>query len=246
MKILTWNVLHRIHAENYDDPAVGRWPDEVARTRHVVALISGAMRAGTIDVALLQELSGDTLAALRSELQNYSVISHVYPRVPRPRRARSALIAPEEHLVVVGPTGARRLHSETFGTDPGKGLLAVEVALGVSVATTHVSFGASSQAQLARLSQLAQEIPSVCCVGGDFNAPRAVVAQNLSEEFEVAEVAAGPSRTHSPNDDRHGRDLDHLCFRRGTITEVRVLLSSGLSDHRPVWASFQPGARGGD
>lgn len=245
MNILTWNVLHRIHAENHDDPAIGRWPDEAARTRHVVAMIADAMRAGSIDVALLQEVSGDTLAALQCALPNYGVISHVYPRVPRPRGPHSALIAPEEHLVVIGPIGARALHAETFETDPGKGLLTVEVGPGVAVVTTHVSFGPSSQAQLARLRQVVRETPSVCCVGGDFNARRAWVGRELSEALQVAELPEGGMRTHSPEDDPHGRDLDHLCFRHGTVAEARVLPNSGVSDHRPVWASFHPGTPGG-
>ena len=62
MKILTWNVLHRVHAERHSEPAIERWPDEQGRVRGITALIARALTVEGFDVALLQEVSGDVLA----------------------------------------------------------------------------------------------------------------------------------------------------------------------------------------
>ncbi|HEY0880308.1 MAG TPA: hypothetical protein VGD87_02200, partial [Archangium sp.] len=83
MKILTWNVLHRTHAETHQEPACTRWPNERERIEQSVVLLREAMRE--CRVALLQEVSGDLLAAIHKAMPERAIIEHAYPRVPKQR-----------------------------------------------------------------------------------------------------------------------------------------------------------------
>lgn len=233
MKLLTWNVLHRVHAETHGEPAVGRWPDESARVRGVVDFIANALEREGFEVVLLQEVSGDLLGALRARLSGWSVTDHLYPRVPRLRT--SSCRDPREHLVVVAPPGSKRVRAHTFENDPGKGFLMVETG-GLTVITTHVSWGAKGVAQLALLSTVLCELQTPSCLGGDFNAPREVVVGAAGSEVAFALLPPGSPRTRPQADG--GEDIDHLLARHATLAEVRVLEHHELSDHRPVAATL--------
>ena len=65
MLIATWNVLHRIHAENWGDGPLARFPREADRISLVTAPVIARLEAGW-DVMALQEVSGDQLASLRA------------------------------------------------------------------------------------------------------------------------------------------------------------------------------------
>jgi hypothetical protein len=112
MRVVTWNVLHRVHGETHGEPCIARWGDEARRVDAVVQ----AVRALGADVALLQEVSGDLLAALRSAFPERAVLSHLYPRVPK--RAVAGVVDRTEHLVVLAPGGAkvRRASTRTRAT----------------------------------------------------------------------------------------------------------------------------------
>ena len=234
MKILTWNVLHRVHAERHSEPAIERWPDEQGRVRGITALIARALTVEGFDVALLQEVSGDVLAALRAQLPGHAVLNHLYPRVPRAKS--DSLRDPTEHLVVIAPLGAKIALEHTFANDPGKGFLSVELPDGTTVVSTHVSWGANGAAQLEVLAQVLHDAQGAVGLGGDFNARREVIEKALGAH--VGLLPEGSGRTRPQKDG--GEDIDHLLCTNATLREVTVLEHGELSDHRPVAGTLCP------
>ncbi|MDP1824240.1 MAG: endonuclease/exonuclease/phosphatase family protein [Archangium sp.] len=227
MKILTWNVLHRVHAERHSEPAIQGWPDETKRVRGVATRVAKALTEEGVDVVLLQEVSGDVLAELRARFPDRAVLNHLYPRVPR---AKPSVRDPSEHLVIVAPPGSKVLRAHTFANDPGKGFLMVGLPGGAVVLSTHVSWGRNGEPQLSLLAQVVREHAGVLCVGGDFNAEREVISKALG--VSIAPLPEGSSRTR-PHEDG-GSDIDHLLCRGAVLGDVRVLEHEDLSDHRPV------------
>jgi hypothetical protein len=55
VRVVTWNVLHRVHGETHRERCLVRWPDEARRVEGVVS----AVRGFGADAVLLQEVSGD-------------------------------------------------------------------------------------------------------------------------------------------------------------------------------------------
>ena len=43
LRLATWNVLHRVHAENFDEGVVAPHPDEAARVASIAALAQEAL-----------------------------------------------------------------------------------------------------------------------------------------------------------------------------------------------------------
>lgn len=218
--VATWNVLHRIHAENWDEDVAAHWPDESKR----IAAIAARVTELDADVIALQEVSGDLLAALGPT--GRTVHAMRYPRVPRPRRTASQLRDDTEHLVLLVNGPSRQVATRAFKDDRGKGALAVETA-GVTVIATHVSWGDDKRpGQLAQLRELATP-PAV--VLGDFNADAATVLHDLGDGFDTARLPSGQTT-------RGRQVIDHVIVHGATATDARVLDADGLSDHSPVWA----------
>ena len=238
MKIFTWNVLHRVHAERHSEPAIARWPDEQVRVAGIAALLARTMTVEGFDVALLQEVSGDVLAALRAALGAPAVLNHLYPRVPK---KTPSVRDPREHLVVVAPRGAQVLRAQTFDTDPGKGFLMVGLPDGTAVISTHVSWGAKGATQLALLSQVTSEAGGAICLGGDFNAEGAAVAKAFGAGVVIGRLPSNSPRTRPKG--AGGSDIDHLLCRNASLSDVRVLEHDELSDHRPVAATIKEARR---
>lgn len=229
--LATWNVLHRIHAENWGEAVVDHHVDEAARIEAITARLCGHDE----QVLALQEVSGDQLASLRAALPSATIVTLRYPRIPRPRRRPTALRDPAEYLVTIVRGEATLVLAEASRDDPGKGLLAVDVG-GVRVVNTHVTFGDARVAQLARLREVARAAKHTAIVLGDFNADRITVADGLGDDFDVA-VADADARPTRP---RIGSDkpssIDHVAVRGGIIEAHAVLDAGGLSDHNPVVA----------
>lgn len=236
MRILTWNVLHRVHAETHAEPAIRRWPDEAERVRGVASLLAETLQG--CQVALLQEVSGDVLAQLRTQLVDWAVLNHQYPRVPRQKGASRTVADPTEHLVVVAPKGAKVLRAQTFENDPGKGFLMVRVSDELVVLSTHVTWGPKGEAQLPVLAQLLAQTPGLC-IGGDFNTGREVISKHVGADVAFSVPPEGSARTRPENDPTGGADIDHLLSRTAALAEVSVLEHHGLSDHRPVAATLR-------
>lgn len=202
--LVTWNVLHRVHAENWEEPAIDlHLDDEPGRIAGVTARVA-ALLAADHDVVCLQEVSGDQLASLRAVLpEGTQLVVLRYPRVPAPRAGathQATLADPGEHLVTVVAAG-RTIHAgpaAAFDDDPGKGYLTVDVALApavhvaaapaarpaaapaaIRIVNTHVTYGPRAAGQLARLAAVATAGPAAAVVAGDFNADRAAVAAGL-------------------------------------------------------------------
>lgn len=235
MKILSWNVLHRVHAETHTEKAIERWPEEAQRVRAVADWLVSALTTGGFDVALLQEVSGDLLAALRAQLPGKSVLGHLYPRVPK--RSSESLSDPREYLVVIAPAGAKVVRTHTFENDPGKGFLMVQLAAGPEVMSTHLSWGPKAIPQLLMLRQVLRDAPGAICLGGDFNADRDAISRATDDDAMISLFPEGSPRTRPQDTDSGGADIDHLLCRGARLSEAHVLDSGGLSDHRPVAAT---------
>jgi endonuclease/exonuclease/phosphatase family metal-dependent hydrolase len=240
--ITTWNVLHRIHAQNWDEPAIRRHPDERARIAAVAHVVAARCAPGA--VICLQEVSGDQLAAIRAEVPgDAAIVHHAYPRVPSLRATPDApaLADPREHLVmIVCDEPARVAVARTFDGDPGKGMLAVELPDGGAIICTHVSFGERRREQLLEIEATALALPGTVVVAGDFNATLETVRGELAQGAAYADVGGQPLRT------RRGQgsagtdvDIDHVLVFRGEVVAAAVLEDGELSDHRPVTATVR-------
>ncbi len=240
--VATWNVLHRIHADNWTEPAIDAHPDEAAR----ITAIAAHVAALPVDLVCLQEVSGDQLAALRVAVPaTAQMFSAVYPRVPQVRRPPRTLTPganladPTEHLVtiVVRDVPARQVGAAAFPTDGGKGYLAVEIE-DLLVIDTHVTYGDPGIAQCGQLAVLARAHAGPSVVLGDFNADRARILAALGPDF-VAIVPAAPTLPTRPTsaDGSSGVEIDHVIVRDTTGRDARVVSSGGLSDHNIVIAT---------
>jgi len=239
--VATWNVLHRVHAENWDSDVLGRWPQESERIAGVTARVA----AMTEQVVALQEVSGDQLASIRGALpEGRSIHALRYPRVPTPRRIPTRLADRNEHLVVLLDGAGEVVAAEPFEDAPGKGLLAVRTA-DLLVVATHVSTGDRRPGQLARLAQVVADLGGGAAVLlGDFNADRGTVAAELGPGFVVAELPAGarPTRPREAGATK-SQWIDHVVVRGAGSDGAVVDDVHGLSDHNPVRARVErPGS----
>ena len=231
--VATWNLLHRVHAENWDEPLTQRWPDEAER----IAAVTARLAALPAQVIALQEVSGDQLASLRIALPGRTVHSFQYPRVPTPRKGRDLLHDRTEHLVLLTDTPSTRLTATAFPDDAGKGALVVDVA-GTTVIATHVSGDRRRTGQLARLSELTA--PTTILLG-DFNTVRGTIEAGLGPGFTTATFQADSLPTR-PGSSRGF--IDHVVVRGATTSPATVEHSDGLSDHNIVRATVTPRAPG--
>ncbi|MFI1915739.1 endonuclease/exonuclease/phosphatase family protein [Nocardia sp. NPDC020380] len=227
--VVTWNVLHRIHADNWASEIADRWPGESDR----IAAVTARVRKRPERIIALQEVSGDQLASLRLSLPDR--VFHVldYPRVPRPRRLADPLADRSESLVLIADADARLLTAEPFATDPGKGLLAVE-ADGITVVATHVTGDTRRGPQLARLAEVAAAGPSILL--GDFNVDRAVLADALGPEFTVPAHPYGSVPTRPRTAGAKSQFIDHVVAHGVPVRDLQVEDVAGESDHNLVTA----------
>ncbi|MBM4390632.1 MAG: endonuclease/exonuclease/phosphatase family protein [Deltaproteobacteria bacterium] len=232
--VTTWNVLHRVHAENWnEDHVVATWPDEAVRAARIARWV--AMACDRDLAVALQEVSGDQVAALRRE--GLEVVTHSYERVPRTRGARAALADCSEQLVIASRRQLERLHGESAGDDPGKGFLAARAGGGPVLVCTHVSSREKGRAQLDRLACYARGFHDVLILG-DFNAAACVVAAACEGLVLAAHDGGRPTRLSSPYGE--GRWIDHGLARGRPIRVAGVEDCGFLSDHNPV--RFEVGA----
>jgi endonuclease/exonuclease/phosphatase family metal-dependent hydrolase len=240
--VATWNVLHRIHAENWGEDVAARWPDEPERIAAITTWLAGR----TEQVIALQEVSGDQLASLRAGLADRVVYGFRYPRVPAPRRGPCPLRDPSEYLVLLTDTAGlkdgpgQEVAAEPFADDPGKGALAV-AAGGVLFVATHVSGDRRRTRQLARLAGLAATRPGhATVVLGDFNSERTTVAAGLGAGFSVASFAPDARPTRPGTSGAGPLWIDHVAARGVAVSGATVEDTGGLSDHNLVRANITP------
>jgi Endonuclease/Exonuclease/phosphatase family len=241
VRVVTWNVLHRVHAVNWKEAPVGLFPDERVRTAAIARRVASWLGSGASAVCL-QEVSGDQLKALRDAVgADAAVLTHRYPRLPRIRgEGGPVLDDATEYLVTIVAGAAGTLPEPlgvTFDSDPGKGLLAVELGNGVCLVDTHVSAGPRRDAQLARLLVATADAARGAVIVGDYNAPAEVVQAALGPSFVLSDVR-GQRPTRIGTDEHEGRIIDHVAVRGGRIAEVTVLDPETLSDHAPVSATL--------
>lgn len=249
LTVATWNLLHRVHAENWAEDVPARHPDEAARIAAISARIAGLAAASGPALIGLQEVSGDQLASLRAALPaGARIYSLRYPRLPRPRAGavhRATLADPSEHLVtvVVGELAAREVEAAAFDEDPGKGYVAVEIA-GVLAINTHVSYDARRAPQLARLAALVRGRGGPSLLVGDFNAAREVVAAGLGGALAFARASAGAPPTRPRAGGGKPQDIDHVILSGAGAASAEVIDVAGLSDHNLVIATLADLAAG--
>ncbi|WP_280506230.1 endonuclease/exonuclease/phosphatase family protein [Nocardia farcinica] len=232
--VATWNVLHRIHADNWGEEAPHRWPDEAARITAVTEWIAGR----TEQIIALQEVSGDLLNSLRIALPDRTVRFFRYPRMPTPRRVAAELTEPAEYLALVLDEPGRMVAAEAFPDDPGKGVLAVRTGE-LLVVATHLSGARRNRGQLDRLARFARShsgLPMI--VLGDFNASRDAVAAHLPD-FAVAELPDTAPPTRPRPDPNRSRDIDHIVLRGLTVLAAGVDDSGDRSDHNYLHATLE-------
>jgi endonuclease/exonuclease/phosphatase family metal-dependent hydrolase len=228
LALVTWNVLHRVHAVNWDEGVIAAHADEQAR----IAAIARWIVDVDADVVCLQEVSGDLLEALRDAERH--VFATCYPRVPRyyRRSEPQALRDPTEYLVTISRRGGQPVTATAFASDPGKGYQVVELD-GVAVIDTHVSWGERHAAQCAELARVATAIAGPVVLCGDFNADLATCAARLPG---LAPAVLGPERVtrprHTPSE--RSETIDHVFVRGLAILGAAVLDAHNLSDHHPV------------
>lgn len=236
--VASWNVLHRIHAENWGTDVAKRWPDESERIAAVTAFLAGR----TEQVIALQEVSGDQLADIRLALTGKTIHAFRYPRVPKPRHGtRYLLPEPEEYLVLLVDGPSREVAAQAFDSDPGKGALAVEFA-GTLVITAHVSGDRRRTRQLARLAELAATPPGHAAVLlGDFNTDSATLRSALGTGFAVVDFPPNALPTRADLAGSASRWIDHVVVRDATAEGAEVESAQGLSDHNLVRAAIIDG-----
>ncbi len=231
MIVVSWNVLHRIHAVNWSEPAIAQWTDERARLGSIADFIS----ATNADVVCLQEVSGDQLVMLR-DVEEGELFATKYSRVPSFRKPTTETLrdAGEYLVTIVRDTGARLVRAEVFPTDAGKGFQRVELANQTTAINTHVSFGDKRPAQLARLAVEARQAPGLAVVCGDFNADRATCAAELGEGFIACVPLDGLHTRPRQVPSEKSQDIDHVFVLGGKAIEASVLDGETRSDHNPV------------
>lgn len=242
LRVITWNVLHQVHAINWKeaivDPADARVRSQ-ERAARILDKVAG-WRADGADLICLQEVSGDQVTALRARIGPSFVFDHCYPRVPKLRDgAPSPLADPREHLVVITrEAGARPLLARTFDDDRGKGFLAVELASGAIAIATHLSWRRRGRAQLEILAAYARSLGKPTILAGDFNAEIETLTAGLRDLFSISDVVGQvPSRIDDGTG--AGHTIDHVISLGGMIETSTVLDADGLSDHHPVAATVR-------
>ncbi len=232
--VATWNVLHRIHADNWGEDAIKSWPDETKR----IAAITATVAERTENVIALQEVSGDQLASLRLAFPDREIHTLRYERVPRPHEGSTVLSEPEEYLVLITDESAQEVIAESFQDDSGKGALAVMTA-GIVVIATHLSGDRRRVRQLGRLVELTITAPSSAAVLlGDFNTDRATVVSSLGSDFDVADLPAFALPTRPGTSIAASHSIDHVVVRGAVASDAAVADSYGLSDHNLVRATI--------
>lgn len=242
-RVVTWNVLHRVHAVNWKEAPVVRFPDEAVRIDAIATRLGAFLDEG-IEVVCLQEASGDLATRVAELLADRVVVfTHAYPRMPRLRDGSALPLGDATELLVtlVHKTSATvaTARSATFASDPGKGWLAVDDGTATTFVNTHVSFGPRSPAQLADVRAAALASKHAIVVG-DFNASASDVAAGFGDGFTISALdGQRPTRvvpvTAEDGSAREtGKVIDHALALGGAIAEATVVDGRGLSDHNPV------------
>ncbi len=231
LRVATWNVLHRVHAENWgEDHVVATFPDERIRVATIARAVAALL--GDHDAVALQEVSGDQFVALRAACPGASLAAFAYPRVPRSLRPGGTILDdPREFLVVASPVAAAVVYAEVAAADDGKGLVAVRLGSGAVVVNTHVAGKDRGPAQARRVCAYARERGAAALVG-DFNMERDRLAEHAGDLAIAAPLAGPPTRQSAPS--LPGKNIDHGLSATGTISVAGVLPGVYASDHRAV------------
>lgn len=234
LSVITWNVLHRVHADNWQEPAIEAHPDEQARIAAITEAVVAQLEQ--VDALLLQEVSGDQLAALRST--GLAALSMSYRRVPTARRLPNPLADGSEHLVIVGRGVGPPVVQHGFADDPGKGVLAA-VCGDASLLCAHLSYGERHRGQWREVVVLASGLRAPVILGGDLNVDRETAAALLGPGASWGQQRGGrPTRPRAAPSEK-SVDIDHVVAWGGQIVDLEVLDGRGLSDHNPVRALIQ-------
>ncbi|MBF6210495.1 endonuclease/exonuclease/phosphatase family protein [Nocardia puris] len=232
--VATWNVLHRIHADNWGGFGGDRWPDEAERVAAVTETVAGRAE----HIIALQEVSGDLLTSLRLALPDRSVHALRYPRVPIPRRRAADLVDPAEYLVLLVDGPAKEVAAAPFPDDPGNGAITVH-ASGLRVTATHITGDRRGRGQIASLATQDDPVGRPTVLLGDFNTDRAGVADALGPEFTLAPIDETGLPTRPRTSGPKSQFIDHIAVRGAHVGAAVVEDVKGRSDHNLVRAVIE-------
>ncbi len=240
LRLATWNVLHRIHAQNWGESPLSLYPEEQERLAEVAGRVLSLLGSGCQIIAL-QEVSGDLLGQLHARLPpEVQVFEHTYSRLPRlrePTPGPAPLKDPSEHLVtLVSGHEARRGRAQDADNDPGKGFLAVHLGERCVVINAHVSGRERGRSQLEMLAREALANPGPAVIVGDFNVQPGKVREAMPPPFELADHS-GQRATRTGGGGQPDSWIDHVVGLRATIEEIEVVDAGRCSDHNPVRAA---------
>jgi hypothetical protein len=226
-RIVTWNVLHWVHARNHCED-LSTFPVEEQRARAVVERIARIDAEATC----LQEVSGDTLMLIARTFGRERVHWLRLPRLPRLKVGESVLRDDSENLVVI--TTGVKLHARAFGNDGGKGFIAIRHASNTLIVCTHISGHPDKRPQQLKAIDKwinGQSGSAVLC--GDFNVDARRTLESLRLGWHAARIR-GALQVSRP---KSNELIDHILRWSGTdLAFAKIEDAGGISDHNLVIA----------
>jgi endonuclease/exonuclease/phosphatase family metal-dependent hydrolase len=272
-KVVTFNVLHITHEINHclgkspvlDTYNIGKFADltseismldakekEQNRLKDLFIMIRGMCDPQTI--VCLQEVPGDLLHLLVSELVDFKVFSHTYSRVPTLKKNRRIVVDckdiyndPTESLVTIVPLDLLQdwhtITSVPCDSDLGKACLIVsfriEYSEDITIANSHIPFQPIERHDFIR--KLVQHLDSsnTFILTGDTNCHPTEFRKDLP--YHVNWKLSTPLNA-TRRGIRKTMTLEESCIdyfiHYGIVSHVLAHSFSDISDHTPVSCHF--------
>lgn len=217
MKVVTWNILHRIHEEKYrpDSKVLETFPDERNRVVAVIGEIHKCLETPDT-VCCLQECSATVLTGIQRHIANNS-------RCLFYKKVKEA-----EYLVTITPQGFWEEEIEHH-PDTAVGMLAVRRDE-CRVINCHLKPQRFCRYSVldGLLSLPTEEVPLV--VAGDLNEQPPAIQRVLGHKYGW--VDAGNSYRK--------KQIDHVLYDKfqWTLTDGKIVDTGYTSDHRMVVADL--------
>lgn len=261
---VTFNLLHPIHGQNWDELIMRRSDyNEAKRIDGTVdclhAIITRSLRDGNDVLCIaLQEVSQpqmQRLVLLAAGLNGHVAIVQLddMPVLKEEKRRAGytgfAEQNPEYEMVMVFGAAIGQTESNGAMFEGGNGYIAVDIPeRSLTFVSTHISFGTRRRGQIRQLEDVAARSGmrgrTTCIVGGDFNCTAKTVRETCSLPCEVVS-ATSPTRIgkSGAHDFKAAETIDHfIVFGKQLaypVVRVHETDVDFLSDHRPVEVVFE-------
>lgn len=268
MRLVTWNLLHPIHGQNYDEfpmrAANYNEPNRIDNITQYLRVIIESRRDEVLLVAL-QEVSLQQLIAVDTLTASFGGTAHSF-RLDRETslkmdKARRGFglpnIGPEFEMVLAFGANVSGSSGASFGNDSGKGYCVVDVPdQSLAFVSAHISYGPNRDMQIQQLldvmSERRRRHQATFIVAGDFNC-RAEFLEKKLVDFDILQCehwsvlsATCPTRIgkHGPSDVAGQETLDHFIVVSANeivcpVLRVHDTSVRALSDHLPVEAILE-------